>query len=494
MIPESLFGPLLEAVPDGIVLVDREGLVAHVNRRLEEMSGYTRQELLGEPIEKLVPERLRGAHGNHRERYQESEPVRRAMGSGLDIRFLRRDGGEFPADIALSPLQIDGESYVVAAVRDISERKSAERRMESMLEIADTILRGDPADSVLELIARSSRSLVGAALAMVSVPESGDFLLTKVAEGRGADRVHGMRVPLDESIAGRTLKMRKPLLVPDLRRDPRAYQPAVEAAELGPAIYAALGVEDRSFGTLVVANQQGDHEFTEDDLQVVELFAAQASVALEYARLREEVERLAVAEDRERIARELHDGAIQALFAVGMSLQATALKSSDAGVQSRLEGDIARIDGVIRDLRNYIFGLRPGLLSDRELDHAMRELAADLERESGVTTVADIDSVLAAELAPRAADLIQLAREALSNVGRHSEAMTCRLSLRRAGDQAVLEIDDDGAGFDLDAAQGKGQGLRNFEERAARLGGQVTVESAGGDGTAVRFTFPLKPG
>src|SRR5439155_23766036 len=185
------------------------------------------------------------------------------------------------------------------------------------------------------------------------------------------------------------------------------------------------------FGNIYLPEKQGAPEFTEEDERTLEVLAAQAGVAIENATARRELERLALMEDRERIAKELHDGAIQSLFAVGMGLQATATLSKDEGIEQRVEDAVAEIDRVIRDLRNYIFGLRPGLLADRQLDQALHRLVEDFQEKTGVVGVADIDAEVAAELGSRAADLLQLVREALSNVGRHADATTCRVSLRR---------------------------------------------------------------
>src|SRR5262249_36610022 len=162
---------------------------------------------------------------------------------------------------------------------------------------------------------------------------------------------------------------------------------------------------------------------------------------------------------------DLHDGVIQSLFAVGMGLQGASMASVDRQVAERIDGAVEEIDRVIRDLRNYIFGLRPGALADRALDAALRDLAAEVGARSGGVTVAEIDGSVAAGLSPIAGDVLQLAREALSNVGRHAEAATCRLSLGRVEDQALLEVDDDGKGFDP-AHTPRGDGLTNLEQRA----------------------------
>lgn len=205
-----------------------------------------------------------------------------------------------------------------------------------------------------------------------------------------------------------------------------------------------------------------------------------------------ERQRLALIEDRERIAKELHDGVIQGLFAVGMTLQATQARADQAdAVRARLDGAIESIDAAIRDLRNYIFGLRPGILADRQLEAALSELAREFEERSGIVVVVDVDPAMAAQFASSSAQLIQIAREGLSNVARHAQAATCRLSLVRRDGHAVLEIDDDGQGFDPAHVRAQGQGLRNMRERARMMGGDVIVQSTPAEGTTIEIRLPI---
>ncbi len=145
---------------------------------------------------------------------------------------------------------------------------------------------------------------------------------------------------------------------------------------------------------------------------------------------------------------------------------------------------------MVRDLRNYIFGLRPGILADRQLGEALRHIAAEFQDKTGVITIAEIDERVASLVTSNAAELIQLAREALSNVGRHAEATTCRLSLRQEDGLALLEIDDDGKGFDPAVAR-RGEGLSNLEQRAAGIGGSARIDSSPTEGTTVRVELPL---
>jgi signal transduction histidine kinase len=195
-------------------------------------------------------------------------------------------------------------------------------------------------------------------------------------------------------------------------------------------------------------------------------------------------------EERERIAKELHDGIIQSVFAVGMGLQGTALLAGSPETAARIESAVDELDVVIRDLRNYIFGLRPGILADRHLDGALRELANEIQKRGNTTVDVEVDAELAATVSSRSQELVQLTREALSNVARHAQATHSILRLAREGSTAVLMIEDDGVGFDV-GADVAGNGLRNMRERATAMGGTLRVTSRAGKGTKLRLTFPV---
>jgi PAS domain S-box-containing protein len=616
---DDAFEQFLEAIPDGIVIAREDGRIVFVSRQTLSLSGYSRDELVGMSVEELVPAGLRSGHVRHRSTYQ-SRPATRPMGTHLAIRFRRRDGSEFPADIALSPMMTERGQLFVASVRDITERKLAEAellhaqerfrllvegvsdyaifmldpeghvsswnpgaerikgytseeivgrhfsvfyspddlaagrpdrelaeatakgryedegwrvrrdgsrfwasvvvtalydptgrvrgfakivrditerkrqddRLRALLEVSQTILEGRDDETVLRIVARHARALVEADLAAVAIadPEDGAFVV-RTAEGRHSAAIQGLRVPSRGTLMAGVVDSGRPAELSGASSEVTLAEPMLEAAEAGPALMVPLASGERKFGTLTLANEPGGRRFSDSDLQLLELFAAQAAVAIDYTRVRDELQRLAVLEDRERLGRELHDGAIQALFAVGMGLQGIAMLTTAADLRERLEGSVSQIDEVIRDLRNYIFGLRPGLAADRHLDQALQELAGQFEEQHGVACAVDVDQALASQLTGRAADVVQLTREALSNVGRHAAARTCRVSLRPQPGSAVLEIEDDGRGFVAREAHGKGWGLRNLEERAAAIGGALEITSVPGEGTAVRLTIPL---
>lgn len=496
MAPEAAGSDLLhsevfEALPDGIVIADLAGRIVFANRQLAELSGYSPEELVGKEVEALVPPSVRAHHPGHRTSYVKAGLPTRPMGSNLKIRLLTRDGQEVPVDIALRRLDLESTTYVLAAVRDATERNRSQARTEAMLEVSQLILQGQDTEEILGLIARRARELIGAALSLIAVPAPGGAeLVIQVADGYAEDQLRGRRLTFDHSFSGHVMKSGQSIVVEDALADPRSAIEIVEPVGMGASMVVALRAGDGIFGTLQVANLRGDPTFGRDDFTTVELFASQAAVALEYGRVREQLGRLALVEDRERIGRELHDGVIQSLFAVGMNLEASAAIAGPGDLQERLHKAVAELDRAIRDLRNYIFGLRPAILADRKLSQALTDLSTDTAEKSGIVVAVDVDPAVASELSPRAGDVVQLARESLSNVARHSHAATCRVSLYREDGQAVLVVEDDGVGFDP-ATGGRGQGLPNLRSRAERLSGTMAVGPSEEGGTRVEFRIPL---
>lgn len=319
-----------------------------------------------------------------------------------------------------------------------------------------------------------------------------DFISTGVTDEQRAaigDPPHG------RGILGLLVSEARPLRLRNIADHPSSVGFPPNHPPMRSFLGAPVSARGSVFGNIYLTDKQGAVEFDEGDEETLVVLATQAGVAIENVRLLEETEsaqerlrELSVLEDRERIARELHDGVIQSLFAAGMSLQGAAAMTDDANLAGRIEGVVTDLDRTIGDLRNYIFGLRPGLLADRELDRALRDLAEDFQERTGIVTVVEVQPATAAAISAEAGDVLQIVREALSNVGRHSGAETCRLVLRQANGIATLEVDDDGAGFG--PASVEGSGLPNLRARAERIGATLAIDSSG-DGTTVRLEIPL---
>jgi signal transduction histidine kinase len=376
--------------------------------------------------------------------------------------------------------------------REILERRRSQRWLEAVRETSAAVLRGAESAEVLRLIARRSRELVAADLASVIIPcDAGDRLRVAVAEGADAAMVQGMEIPTEGSITGEVIRTRRAVVLADASAEARADMPSVAASRAGPAVVVPLSLGDASLGALALANAPGGRLFDKDDLRLLESFAEQAALGLEFSRTQRQLRHLSLVEDRERIARDLHDDVIQALFAVGLSLQATAGLADGSPVATRLQDAVNVIDRVIGDLRNYIFGLRPRVLAGQRLGDVLDHLVNEFQQATGVTIVVEFDDSLERDLAAHSVHLVQLTREALSNVQRHAAAQTCRVSLRRLGNAAVLEIDDDGRGFEVQASRGRGMGLGNIATRAGSIGGELSIVSRAGEGTTLRVLIPI---
>jgi signal transduction histidine kinase len=418
-----------------------------------------------------------------------------AMGRVFGNIYLaeKRTAEEFsPEDEETLVVLATQAGVAIANASLYEEIRTRERWLAALRDITDQMLSGAPEATLLDSIAEHARQLAGAdAATIITASDAPGRLVVAAAVGARVGQMRGKTLPSESSISGAVMKSGEAIEFEDASLDSRAYQPIVRAGPFGPAYFGPLRDQDGVSGTLMVANLKGGARFDKGRIRLVASFADQASIAIQYRRAQAELSRLGLMEERERIAKELHDGIIQSLFAVGMGLQGTALMAGSPETASRLEGAVEELDRVIRDLRNYIFGLRPGILADRQLDQALRAMAAETQARSSMTVEVEVDAGLAASLSERSTDIVQVTREALSNVVRHARAATAKVSLSREGAVAVLTIDDDGVGFDA-GGESVGNGLRNMRERAASLHGSLQVSSRNGKGTRLSIKFPIR--
>jgi signal transduction histidine kinase len=257
-----------------------------------------------------------------------------------------------------------------------------------------------------------------------------------------------------------------------------------------------IGAKGRSIGRLYLANKLPGGDFTQDDERLVEMFALHAGIAIENARLHDQVQRLAIVEERERIGRDLHDGIIQSIYAVGLSLEDVPelMSEEPEEARARVERAIDSLDQSIRDIRNFIFGLRPELLEQAGLIGGLAALADEFRVNSMVDVDLDTADAGQTDLPPDViGQLLSIAREALSNIARHSKATRGSVRVETNEGAVKLTISDNGVGFDPTAPRGAGhQGLLNMRARASSLGGRLDVESDSGAGTRIIVDVPRR--
>lgn len=367
------------------------------------------------------------------------------------------------------------------------------RALEGVRHVSNALLEGRGTADVLHLVAQWARQLLGASVAIVStLTDDGESMVVRVTDGQGAEHLVGMVFAQDASLSGDVVRRGRPLPIDDISGDQRTNQPLVRLGGMGPGLLVPLAAGGRTFGTLSVANRVGELSFTDDDLLVVQTFAAEAAMALHHGELRADLERLALLEERERIAMELHDGAVQALFSVGLGLQAAQLTLDDRPqLEARLNEAITNIDRTIRELRDYIFGLKPIEPTDGLLERALQELVEGYAHSTRITVSFQADPDAVSLLRHSGEQVVQIVRESMSNAVRHSGAEHLRCTLEAGRDEVIVEVADDGCGFDPHCPPRQGHGLANLRSRAQALGGSLTILSGEGDGTAVRVVLPV---
>jgi signal transduction histidine kinase len=374
----------------------------------------------------------------------------------------------------------------------------AQRQTAGLVEAGLALASELDLDALLQRIADLAREVVGARYAAVGVVGDDGLLLRFVYSGideETADEIGDL--PHGRGLLGVLLEGGRPMRMREISEHEASYGFPPNHPPMHSFLGVPIIVRDRVFGRLYLTEKEGAAEFTKDDERIAMTLAAQAGVAIQNANLLEEVklrgDELAVLEERERISKELHDGVIQSIYSVGLSLQgAMSLVERDPdGTRKRMDEAIGTLDNVVRDVRSYIFALQPKSVEERGLKRAIEELVKDLEVNAlAESTVQLSDDAL--EMVPEEAkgDFIQIAREILSNVARHAQAhevsVACAL---REGRSVVMTIEDDGVGFDV-ATVTRGHGLTNIEERARRIGGELHITTRQPRGTLHTLSVP----
>ena len=303
-------------------------------------------------------------------------------------------------------------------------------------------------------------------------------------------------LPEGHGILGLLIVDPKPIRLADMREHPDSFGIPSHHPGMRSFLGVPIRVRDAVFGNLYLANKISGEVFTDVDEELVVALAAAAGIAIENARLHAQVQDLALLEDRERIARDLHDTVIQRLFATGLSLQGTVRLVHDAKVADRISQAVEDLDLTVKHIRTAIFGLETSLAAatggcrERVLALA-REASGGLGFEPTILFDGPIDTAVPDGIAN---DLMATLREALSNVARHAKASAAEVVVTVDEGQLSLTVTDDGVGVAVGVGEApEGHGLRNMETRAQNLGGSFAVAAAPSDGTTLQWKVPIPP-
>ncbi|WP_026424829.1 GAF domain-containing sensor histidine kinase [Actinokineospora inagensis] len=368
----------------------------------------------------------------------------------------------------------------------------AARTLTASTEIATAALSGQDPDTVLHLVVRAAAELAEADLGLVMTGSDDGSLTVEAAHGaRGTDPVGLVLSP--RSSAARVARGGVPIVADDVTTDPRTspYVPR-ELSTYGPFAAAPFGTRESRLGALTVYRRRGAKPFTNGTVEVLTAFAAQAGLVLVLAEGRNARERVGLYEERERIARDLHDVIIQRLYAAGMQLDLLSrrptrkLAKPDA---TRLADAVDQLDAAIADVRAVVRALRnPDPEPAADLADSVRAEVATARELLGFDPTFELTGDLS-DVPPHIADHTRAAlRESLSNIVRHAGALRVAVHLRRHGPTLRLTVADDGCGIPQGVTQ---RGLKNLHERADQAGGHCTVRSSPRSGTTVTWEVPI---
>ncbi|MGW6519606.1 GAF domain-containing protein [Streptomyces sp. NPDC054962] len=408
----------------------------------------------------------------------------------------KRGGGQFDEeDISVTLTLAVAAGVAIDNARLYAESRLRERWLRANAEITHSLMAGGGRTEVLRLIAERAGEITEAALAAVALPmDDTGSLAVEIAVGLDADAHRGLVLSMDRSLMGLAFSGAAPVTSEDVAHDERISLEPPRFGGLGPAVAVPIGTGDAGVrGVVLLAREAGRPAFTPTETETLQVFAAQAAVAMELAERRQDAERIAVLTDRDRIARDLHDLAIQRLFATGMTLQSAGRFIEHPEASERVARAVDDLDETIKIIRSTIFGLRTREGGDGTglRARAMRvvgEAAPVLAFAPSVRMEGLLDTDVPKEVADH---VVAVLSEALTNIARHARADRAEVVLTTDGREVRLSITDNGVGI---PPEGRRSGLRNMAERAEQLGGRLELATPSGGGASVMWRAPVREG
>ena len=514
---ERLIADLLDIASDAVTVIDvATRRQVYVNQAALDQTGLTREQLdtlpLGVPAtvqegEKLLAtERAVTAGPSHQaviESYARG-PDGRSVPVELRLTYQPSAKGLAGGSGADGPETGDQpQGHLILVSREITERRRVEAERERRRAVSEAIatvrlavLSGSRVPECLNLICAKALELLDGTFSGITLNQREGIHAGVAAVGGNPDpgSVVGLLFPIAGAVEEPVLRDGQPLTVLIGGESDTGRPPWMPAGADGLLLVAPMRDSRGVIGALGVARASLLPEFDRDDVDTLTEFAFQAAMAIEYGRLRADQERKDLLEERERIARDLHDTVIQDLFATGMLLDGTQTLSVDPTVSDRIGRAVDNLDDAIRALRSVVFLIDPPASSGSAAELLRRVLDSRAEH-LGFSPTLQISGDLNKISARVMAELVQVANEALSNVARHAGATRAavRVEVNELGAWA-LEVRDDGSGFRPGRVP-LGRGLLNLGTRAELLAADLQVESRPGDGTTVRISgSPATPG
>jgi signal transduction histidine kinase len=361
-------------------------------------------------------------------------------------------------------------------------------RLPGLIDAAASVVGAGDLEQLLRRLVAEARAATGAKYTALGVLGEHGALTEFLHEGLEPEQVAQIgALPTGKGVLGTLVRENRTIRLESISDHPDSFGFPTHH----PAMKTFLGVPvasgGRAFGNLYLTEKEGG--FTDEDVMLVEALSRIAGAAVTTFRLQDRLRSIAVGEDRERIARDLHDTVIQDLFAVGLALQGISEQVSDTTAAGTIEESIDRLDGVVEALRAYIFELR-SRSERRQLDERLQELVARLGSAYPAAVILEI-GVAGFDNGQLEDEVVKFVTEALSNALRHSGATEVDVIVDADDDWGHVTVRDNGIGFEVGSPTA-GMGLANMTARAARLGGHIDLTSAPDVGTLVEISLPIR--
>lgn len=495
---EAQYRGIFEATSDALIIVDEHGKLVEVNPAACGMYGYPREELIGQQAMLDIP--------------QVEATLEQVDAYRQQAVNRRKDGTSFDIEGRVTRLVYRGAMHYLIVARDVTEQVRAyeflEQRVEertrelsTLLEVSHNVASTLELQPLLSLILDQLRTVVDYSGAAILSLQGEHFIVLDRRMPNGLPLAGPESYSLQDSLMiVEELRHGTPVVVGDAReRGPMADAYRHSLAEHFHTTFnferslmiVPLMFKDRMIGALSLSHAEPNF-YTQSHAALVAAIASHAAVAIENARLYEQAQDVAVLEERQRLARELHDSVSQALYgiALGAKTARTLLDRDPSKVADPLEYVLSQAHAGLTEMRALIFELRPESLEAEGLVAALEKQAEALRARHGIEvhieTCAEPDVPMVIKEA-----MYRIAQEAMHNTLKHARARTLGLRFCTTGDGIELEISDDGAGFDTGGSFPGHLGLRTMRERALRLGGIFSVTSAPGEGTSILVRLPI---
>jgi len=505
---EDKFRLVVESTPNAIVMVRRDGRIALVNSQTERLFGYDRGELIGQPIEMLVPARSRGEHGTLRKEFF-AKPQARPMGADRDLRGVRKDGSEFPVEIGLNPVETEDGTLVLGSITDITERKRAEEAIRASEVRYRQIFEQNVAGVFRGTLDGRMMECNDALARIFGYASPEEFL------SLNANSIYFS--PEDRAAAVAALNEKKVLTNIELRLRRKDGTPvwvllnsalvATGAGESPMIATTAIDITDRKRAEEELQKAHDELELqvqqrTEQLSKVVDALRAEIgereqaenSLRLLSARLLKLQD-----EERRRIARELHDSTGQKAAALAIDLSVVGTEAESLGPRSRkaLSECSSLAEQIVREVRTLSYLLHPPMLDEVGLGSAIRWYADGVAQRGGLEIDLQVPDKLRRMPAEVETALFRIVQESLTNTLLHSGSKRAQIHITQDNGNVMLEVRDDGRGIPAEVLnhpqallERLGVGIAGMRERVKQLGGNLEIQSGSG-GTVVKAIVPV---